>query len=349
MIIRHIVIAVLCATALLCGCRQAPDGEFLLTYASPYPPGHPFSLADRQWISTVTEASAGRIRIKPYWSGSLITSDMSMLETRHGIADIALITPIYARGGAHLLKTQAGFYGGVRTIQDQVAVYDCLQSLYPEFSAELNGLVVLAVQGGNFPGVLTAEKPIEKLEDFRGLRLRVQTEATEVLRRLGSDPVNMPMGEVYSALAKGVIDGVVAPADTLRSLHFSEVAKHFTTIRFSRGAYPARAISMQAWQQLPQDLQSVLRNARGVWESALREELLKAEAAGISYGKEEGIVFHAFPPDQQAKFDTLYNEVALDEARRLGSLGIDAVPVLGTAQALIAAGSPIRCDEESGP
>ena len=38
----------------------------------------------------------------------------------------------------------------------------------------------------------------------------------------------MPMGEVYSALAKGVIDGVVAPADTLRSLHFAEVAHYFT-------------------------------------------------------------------------------------------------------------------------
>ncbi len=61
--------------------------------------------------------------------------------------------------------------------------------------------------------------------------------------QLGADPVNMPMGEVYSALAKGVIDGVVAPADTIKSLHFAEVARHFTTIRFSRGAYPARAMS----------------------------------------------------------------------------------------------------------
>jgi len=347
--IPRTLIAILCFPLVLAACRQASPGEFLLTYASPYPPGHPFSLADRKWMDTVTPESGGQLRIKPYWSGSLITSDMSMLETRHDVANIALITPIYARGGAHLLKTQAGFYGGVQNIDDQVAVYRCLAEEYPEFNAELEGLVVLAVQGGNFPGVLTREKPIETLEDFRGLRLRVQTEATEVLRRLGADPVNMPMGEVYSALAKGVIDGVVAPADTLRSLHFSDIAKHFTTIRFSRGAYPARAMSLVTWNRLPADLQSLLRNAAGTWESALRDELLKAEAGGIAYGRENGIVFHEFPPDQQRRFDTLFNEVALDEARQLKSLGIDAVPVFETAQALIAAGSPIRCNEEPKP
>ena len=76
-----------------------------------------------------------------------------------------------------------------------------------------------------------------------------QSDAVDVLKQLGADPVNMPMSEVYSALAKGVIDGVVAPADTIKSLHFSEVAKHFTSIRFSRGAYPARAVSDQAWRR----------------------------------------------------------------------------------------------------
>ena len=40
----------------------------------------------------------------------------------------------------------------------------------------------------------------------------------------------MPMGEVYSALAKGVIDGVIAPADTFKSLHFAEVAHYFTAL-----------------------------------------------------------------------------------------------------------------------
>ncbi|WP_197424287.1 TRAP transporter substrate-binding protein DctP, partial [Sphingomonas sp. CCH9-E2] len=200
----------------------------------------------------------------------------------------------------------------------------------------------LAVQGGNFPGVLTRDRPIRSLADFKGLRLRAQSDAVDILKQLGADPVNMPMGEVYSALAKGVIDGVVAPADTIRSLHFAEVAKHFTTIRFSRGAYPARAMSDKTWRTLPPDLQAILADGRKVWEAALNRQLLKAEQAGIDYGKKEGITFSSIPEQEQRAFDALYNKDARIQAERLGKIGIDAVPIYEEAQRLIAGGE-IRC------
>lgn len=329
---------------LLAGCSAAPQprAEHVLTYASPYPPTHPFGLADQEWMKWVQAKSGGRIAFKPYWSGALLSSDMSMEEIRHGIADIGLITPIYSRGGAHLLRGQAAFYGGIKDIPDQVTVYDCLVAKFPAFNRETHGLHVLAVQGGNFPGVLTRDRPIRSLADFRGLRLRAQSDAVDILKQLGADPVNMPMGEVYSALAKGVIDGVVAPADTIRSLHFAEVARYFTTIRVSRGAYPARAMSDRAWRRLPPDLQKVLMDGKVQWEGSLNRQLLKAEAAGIIYGKKEGIVFSAIDPAEQRSFDDLYNKDAREQAIRLKSVGIDALPIYEEAQRLIAAG-PNRC------
>lgn len=336
---------VILAALALAGCSVAPQpsAEHVLTYASPYTPTHPFGLADQEWMKWVEAKSGGRIAFKPYWSGALISSDMSMEEVRHGVADIGLITPIYSKGGAHLLRGQAAYYGGVRTITDQVAVYDCLADRFPHFESELHGLHVLAVQGGNFPGVLTRDRPIRSLADFKGLRLRAQSDAVDILKQLGADPVNMPMGEVYSALAKGVIDGVVAPADTIRSLHFAEVAKHFTTIRFSRGAYPARAMSDKTWRTLPPDLQAILTEGRKVWEEALNRQLLKAEQAGIDYGKKEGITFSSIPEQEQRAFDALYNKDARIQAQRLGKIGIDAVPIYEEAQRLIAGGD-IRCD-----
>ncbi|MGO4166368.1 TRAP transporter substrate-binding protein DctP [Novosphingobium sp. YAF33] len=330
-----------------CGAAPAPQGqaqaEYTLTYASPYPPSHPFSRADQEWMAQVEKASQGRLAFRPYWSGALLSSDMSMEEIRHGVADIGLITPIYAKGGAHLLRVQSGFYGGVRDIGEQIAVYDCLAARFPGFGRELHGLHVLAVQGGNFPGVLTRTRPIRHLEDFRGLRLRAQSDAVDVLKQLGADPVNMPMSEVYSALAKGVIDGVVAPADTIKSLHFSEVAKHFTSIRFSRGAYPARAVSDQAWRRLPPDLQRLLIASRKDWEAALNRELIAAEAAGIAFGKTDGVDFSPLPAGEQARFDRLYNADAFGQAQRLSQVGIDGVPVFRAAQQLITTGTAHQC------
>ncbi|MFL6728161.1 MAG: TRAP transporter substrate-binding protein DctP [Sphingomicrobium sp.] len=334
MSVRAIFLAVLCMLACACSPRQ-PRGQYVLTYASPYPPTHPFSRADIEWMHYIEKQSGGRIAFRPFWSGSLISSDMSMTEIRHDVADIGLVTPIYARGGAHMLRVQSGFYGGVRDLPDQIAVYDCLAGRFPQFGKELAGLHVLAVQAGNFPGILTRSRPVKTLGDLRGLRLRAQSDAIDVLRQLGADPVNMPMGDVYSALAKGVIDGVVAPADTIKSLHFAEVAKNFTSIRFSRGAYPARAMSDVAWRRLPPDLQQLLLRSKPVWESALNSEILKAEGAGIKYGQQNGIHFSDIAPSEQQRFDELYNKDARLQAQRLAAVGVRGEPVFDAAQDLI--------------
>jgi len=341
---RLAIIALVAAALAACAPKSQP-GQYVLTYASPYPPTHPFSRADIAWMKEIEAKTGGRIKFAPYWGGSLISSDMSMTEIRHGVADIGLITPIYSRGGAHLLRAQAGFYGGIKDLPDQIAVYDCLAAQFPQFGKELSGLHILAVQAGNFPGILTRTRPVRSLSDLRGLRLRAQTDAIDVLRQLGADPVNMPMGEVYSALAKGVIDGVVAPADTIKSLHFAEVAKHFTTIRFSRGSYPARAMSDLAWRRLPPDLQALLQQSKPDWEAALNKEILAAEAAGNSFGREEGIDFINVSPADQARFDELYNHDAQLQADRLKKFGIDAQPVFAAAQKLIhgAGSGPVQC------
>lgn len=337
MIRRTIVTALL--AALLGGCQPAPavQGTTVLTYASPYPPGHPFSRADLRWMAYVERASGGRLRIQPYWAGSLLSSDQSMAEIRHGVADIGLITPIYTRGGAHTQRAQAGFYGGVQSMPEQIAVYQCLAARFPALGNELHGLRVLAVQPGNLPGILTRDVAVRSLADLKGLRLRAPAENLEVLRALGADPVDMPMADVYSALAKGVIDGVVAPADTLRSLHFAEVAHHFTTLRVSRGSYPARAMSARRWQSLSAADQQFLAASERQWEAALIDEIDKAEQAGIAFGKEHGVAFLPMPAADQRRFDQLYNQNAADIARALTRFGTDGTPIFEEAQRLIAA------------
>ena len=240
------VLLALIASLLLAACaRPAPEGVTVLTYATPYPPSHPFSKADQRWIEFVERESGGRLQIRPIWSGALLSSDMSLEELRHGVADIGLITPIYTRGGTHLTRIQSGFYSGADSIASQLALYQCLADRLPEIRHEMDGLEVLAVQGGLLPGILTRSRPVRGLADLRGMRIRAPTELLAVLSSLGADPVNMPMGDVYSALAKGVIDGVVAPPDTLRSLHLVEVADYFYEIKVPRSMAPAVKTALQ--------------------------------------------------------------------------------------------------------
>ncbi|MDH5309882.1 MAG: TRAP transporter substrate-binding protein DctP [Gammaproteobacteria bacterium] len=331
---------------LLAGCGGTADidsGVIELVYASPYSPNHPFSLADRDWMAFVEREAAGRLRIRPSWSGALLSSDQSMIELRHGVADIGLITPIYAKGGAHLLRTQTGFYSGVRTVGNQVALYRCMAEQSPEFAAELAGLEVLAVQGGNLPGLLTRNTPVHSLADMEGLRIRAPTELLPVLREFGVDPVSMPMGEVYSALAKGIIDGVIAPTDTFLSLHFAEVAHYYAEFEVPRGAYPARAMGTRKWNSLPGDIRDVLLRGVPVWEQALAERTLAAVTTGAEYGRAQGITLTAIPPEDQRRFAETYERYARRTAEALDAYGIDGLSVYQAAKASITDTGTVEC------
>lgn len=315
------------------GCTaELPEGQTQLVYASPYSPGHPFSRADKTWMDYVSERTGGTVEIKANWSGGLLSSDESMLELRHGIADIGLITPIYVKGGAHLLRIQTGFYTGAREIEQQVDLFRCIEAAEPQIGRELSGLRILAVQGGALPGIITRGRPIRKLDDLKGLRIRAPTELIGVLRDLGADPVNMPMGDTYSALAKGVIDGVVAPPDTFQSLHFAEVAQNFVYIDIPRGAYPARAISEEKWQALTPELRQILLDGIAVWEAALADENRKAVDVGRAVAEKANVTFTRIGDEDQKRFDAVYQKGAEDSVEGLKRFGIDGRRALQVAR-----------------
>lgn len=333
---------------ILVGCaRPVPEGVTELVYASPYSPTHPFGRADVRWIEFVEEQSGGTLRIRPVWSGGLLSSEMSMEELRHGVADIGLITPIYVRGGTHLIRMQSGFYSGADTIESQVELYRCLERNTPQIGEELQGLKVLAVQGGLIPGIVTRNKPVRSLEDLKGLRLRAPTELLRVLERLGADPVNMPMGEVYSAMAKGVIDGVVAPPDTFVALHFGEIASYYSSLAVPRGAYPARAMNLDKWNSLTNSQKAVLERGIEVWEAALAEENRAAGERGMEEARRRNVQFSAVSEEEQERFDRLYLEDAFLNARSLERFGIDGQKTFRLARDNVVGRSQITCKSET--
>jgi len=338
----------LLALTLLAACgRAVPPGVTELTYATPYSPTHPFSKADQAWMAFVEQRSHGRIRIRPIWSGALLSSDMSMEELRHGVADVGLITPIYARGGTHLLRIQTGFYSGADSIASQLALYRCIAAANPEIGRELAGLKVLAVQGGSLAGVVTTDRPVRTLAALRGLRLRAPTELLTVLETLGADPVNMPMADVYSAMAKGVIDGVIAPGDTFKSLHFAEVSRFYNTLAIPRGAYPARAIGMARWNRLSAEERAILTESQAVWEAALSREIYAALEKGMAEAQAQRVVISGVSPQEQARFDALYLRDSETNARSLARFGIDGLRAFRTARASVQGRDRIQCGGET--
>ena len=335
--LTRIAAAALGALALAACAPQAhkTPGVIHLRYATPYPPNHPFSKADIAWMKEIEKRSGGRLKIDPFWGGTTISSDQAVFELEHGVADMALVMPIYQRAGARTIKTQTAFYVGADTPAQQIEVYHCLQQDYPVLARETPGIRIVAVQGGSLSHIVTRNRTIRTLADLRGLRLRAPVEAAPVLRKLGASPLIMPMGEVYSALSKGTIDGVVAPSDTLKSLHFSEVAHHIVNLKFARGGYPARAISNRAYAALPADLQTLIDQSGSFWEAALAADVTRSQEEGVVFGKAQGIEFTEPSAADQARVNELEKEVAIEDAAKLEKIGVPGPQMFSRTQSLI--------------
>ena len=160
---------------------------------------------------------------------------------------------------------------------------------------------------------------------WRPLRLRAPSELLAVLEHFGADPVDMPMRDVYSALAKGVLDGVIAPMDTFKSLHFAEVASFVTRIAIPRGAYAGRAMGLDRWNALSAQHQRILQGSIAVWEGALERELAGADQLGEQAAREHGVMFNEVDATDQAKFEEVYARDGEVRARDLERYGIDGL------------------------
>ena len=114
----------------------------------------------------------------------------------------------------------------------------------------------------NSPIIVLARRPIERLADFDGKKIRVFGTPLQIepMKKLGASPVPMAFGEVIAALQNGTIDGMLAGMPVLTPMKFYDVAKNVTEI------HPSIVTSIQVvnkrwFDGLPREVQAAMLDA----------------------------------------------------------------------------------------
>lgn len=328
--LKSLLAAAALATVIM---SPASAAEIELTYASPYSTAHPYGAADTEWMERIQQQSGGRVAITAYWGKTLITSREGVNEVVAGIADMAYITPIYATSGFDLLRKTPAFFYGYSNPDQVLKTFLSLWEKYPQFSAELEGVHVLGYNVGTPMHIMLRSKPINTLDDLKGLRIRSANDYISALSMLGAEGVAMPMGDTYPALQKGVLDGVIAPYEALKSLSFAEVVKFYSEIPHSRGAYPSRAMNQGVWDGLPADIQKIFTD-NVEWLTKRNLELsMGAEEAGKAYGVSNGVQFNTPGEDVQKAYAATFIEGAKSVAAELDAAGLPGTAILADVRA----------------
>jgi C4-dicarboxylate-binding protein DctP len=126
---------------------------------------------------------------------------------------------------------------------------------------EVKGIRGLAYWDNGFK-VMSANKPLKKPADFKGLKMRIQSSKIldAQMRALGAIPQVMAFSEVYQALQTGVVDGTENPPSNLYTQKMHEVQKYVTVSDHGYLGY-AVIVNKKFWDGLPADIRTALDSA----------------------------------------------------------------------------------------
>lgn len=136
-------------------------------------------------------------------------------------------------------------------------VWDAIDDFYQKtHNLKLLALVALGTEGYH----CYLKAPLSAQGDWSGRKLRGVVNQHAVIKALGGVPVVMAMGDVYTALEKGVVDGACAPANVLLATKHYEVAKYRVEPRFGL-LVSMIAINLDRWNKSPPAEQATLTKA----------------------------------------------------------------------------------------
>lgn len=123
-----------------------------------------------------------------------------------------------------------------------------------------NGLVPLSIMFEGWQW-MTSKKPINSLDDMKGLKLRLMSSKllVEDYKAYGAAPTPMSYGEVYSGLQMGLIDAQVNPLFAINSMKFYEVQNYVTQLK-SEPFIGIPTVNQKFFDNLPKEVQQEMRN-----------------------------------------------------------------------------------------
>ena len=220
----------------------------------------------KTWCDNIAKDSSNRLNCQIYPAMQLGGSPPQLFDqAKDGVADVVWTVAGYSAG--RFAKSQVFELPFMMTNAGATsrAAWDFVQKHAQDEYKDVK-LLAVHVHG---PGVIfTKNKPVTKIEDLKGMKMRGPTATvTKMLANMGATPVGMPVPQVPEALSKGVIDGAVIPYEVAPGLKVQELTKFASeTDRNSPALYTTVFVvpmNKAKYESLPADLKAVIDKNSG--------------------------------------------------------------------------------------
>jgi C4-dicarboxylate-binding protein DctP len=243
------------------GSAQAQQQPIVIKFSHVVSADTPKGKGAERFKELAEQATRGRVRVEVY-PNSTLYKDKEELEALQ-LGAVQMLAPSLAKFGPLGVKEFEVF--------DLPYIFPSKEVLYRVTEGpigrqlfkklEPKGITGLAYWDNGFK-LMSANRPLHKPADFRGLKMRIQSSKVldAQMRALGASPQVLAFSEVYQALQTGVVDGTENPPSNLYTQKMHEVQKHVTVSEHGYLGY-AVIVNKKFWDGLPSDIRRALEGA----------------------------------------------------------------------------------------
>lgn len=229
---KRVILFVLCFAmgCTMVGCGKLENRKKIIRIASPNSTTHPDHIALLAFKDYVESRLGDKYEVEIYPNELLGSSQRAIELVQTGAVEyvVCLTSILESFDDTYQIFSLPYVFDSMEGFKAVMDNEELMEPIYE--STEAAGIRAVTYYNAGVRNIYTADKLIEKPEDLKGLKIRVQQSAAnvEMMNRMGGAGVPMSYGEIYTGMQQGVIDGAENSELVLVNMKHGEVAKYYS-------------------------------------------------------------------------------------------------------------------------
>ncbi|CAG0944296.1 Solute-binding protein [Gammaproteobacteria bacterium] len=278
-------------------------GEVTLTLASAWSQRQNFTADFLRYVEAVNRAGQGLVQIRFLGGPEAVPEQQLLYALRRGVIDMAFGGMTYYRG---VLPEGDALFASTLD-PDRARASGALDALQPYWRERINAHLVGWVQAGMGAQFYLRTVPrfrADGLPDLTGLAIRTSPSNREMLDALGARAVQIPVSEIYTALERGMVDGIAFTTIGLPDLGVGQFI-HYRIDPPVLQLSVCLQVNLDTWNRLAPAARALLEAEAIRYEHGNRERFLALQAGEQRQLAADGLKSVSVAPERVAAFSDL--------------------------------------------
>jgi TRAP-type transport system periplasmic protein len=276
---------------------RAQQPQFSYKYANNLPDTHPMNVRAREMAAAIKADTGGRFELQIFPSSQLGSDTDTLSQIRAGGVEFFTLSGLILS----TLVPAASINGVGFAFPDYETVWKTMDGelgiLVRQQIAKANLLAMDKIWDNGFRQTTSSTKPINTPDDLRGFKIRVPVSPlwTSMYKAFQAAPTSINFNETYSALQTKIVEGQENPLAIIATAKLYEVQKYCSLTNHMWDGFWFLA-NRRAWEQLPQDVRTIVAKHINAAAEKEREDVAKLNANLQAELAGKGLLFNRPDP-----------------------------------------------------